>query len=139
MIDIGSTATQSMDNSIRTAGHLLHDLAQIATTNKAHGAPPGHQTKDLTAVTGAQTELLNACNRNASGPDEPKLSCRARRVVTGPAKVSTSSPCSVRRAASVPVHRQMLDGADLILDTDQDLMLVTRSRLRFLRSQHRQG
>jgi hypothetical protein len=64
MLDIGSSAAQSLDNSIRTAGQLLHDLAQIAATNRAHGAAPRQQTKDLTAVTGALTDLLNACNRN---------------------------------------------------------------------------
>jgi hypothetical protein len=65
MIDIGSTAAQSMDDSIRADGNLLRNIAQIAANNKVRGASTQQQTKDRGALTTAAAELLDACYRSA--------------------------------------------------------------------------
>jgi hypothetical protein len=64
MMDIGSAAAQSLDNSIRINGNLLHNTAQTAAVNKAHGATPQEQIKDRTELTVAAAALLSACHRS---------------------------------------------------------------------------
>jgi hypothetical protein len=64
MIDIGSTAAQSMDDSIRADGNLLRNIAQIAANNKVRGATTQQQTKDRGALITAAADLLDACYRS---------------------------------------------------------------------------
>jgi hypothetical protein len=58
MMEIGSTAAESYDTSIRIDGNLLHDFAQIALAGKNDS--PARQLSYATDVTNTAADLLDA-------------------------------------------------------------------------------